>query len=124
MNRVSTTASFMPGWTRSPLEPAGPFHRLNRLGAWVRLVCWVGCFLWAGAVLPSLVHAADESAPQAPSTVAMAVQRSSEGLFITARLPLELGPAVEDALFKAVQMRWWLVALSSNLPIHCKLSRT
>lgn len=32
----------------------------------------------------------------------MAVQRSSEGLFITARLPLELGPAVEDALFKAV----------------------
>jgi hypothetical protein len=84
MNRVSTTAFFMPAWT-SP--------RLDRLAAWGRLLllCWA-C-LWCATAS----RAQDSSAE-----VAVAVQRSTDGLFITARLPLELGPAVEEALFKAV----------------------
>lgn len=74
----------MPAWT-SP--------RLDRLAAWGRLalLCWA-C-LWA---------AATSRAQEAGADVAVAVQRSTDGLFITARLPLELGPAVEEALFKAV----------------------
>lgn len=81
MIRVSTTAFFMPAWRR---------QRLDRLVVWVVLL-WVG--LWWGT--PS-------QAQQPATDAAVAVQRSTDGLFITARLPLELGPAVEDALFKAV----------------------
>lgn len=71
----------MPAWRR---------QRPDRLVVWVVLL-WVG--LW-GATL--------SHAQQQPTEAAVAVQRSTDGLFITARLPLELGPAVEDALFKAV----------------------
>ena len=81
MTRVSTTASFMPAWRR---------QRLDRLVVWVVLL-WVG--LWWGT--PS-------QAQQPATDAAVAVQRSTDGLFVTARLPLELGPAVEEALFKAV----------------------
>ena len=83
MTRVSTTASFMPAWTR---------QRLDHLASWGRqvLLCWV-C-LWTCAT----------GWAQETAEGAVAVQRSTDGLFITARLPLELGPAVEDALFKAV----------------------
>jgi hypothetical protein len=73
----------MLAWTR--LRP-------DRLAGWVGL--WlVGVCLWGSAG-----SWAQEPAPEA----AVAVQRSTDGLFVTARLPLVLGPAVEDALFKAV----------------------
>lgn len=73
----------MPAWTR---------QRLDHLASWGRqvLLCWV-C-LWTCAT----------GWAQETAEGAVAVQRSTDGLFITARLPLELGPAVEDALFKAV----------------------
>ena len=70
----------MPAWTRP---------RPDRLLVWVLL--WA-C-LWGTAV---------SHAQTSVSEAAVAVQRNADGLFITARLPLELGPAVEDALFKAV----------------------
>lgn len=73
----------MPAWTRAPLD------RLV-----VRaLLLWVCLCLWGATV---------SHAQQPASEAAVAVQRNTDGLFITARLPLELGPAVEDALFKAV----------------------
>jgi hypothetical protein len=73
----------MPAWT-SP--------GLDRLSAWGRvLLLWWACVWGAGSW-------AQETSVEA----AVALQRSTDGLFISARLPLELGPAVEDALFKAV----------------------
>lgn len=88
MTRVSTTAFFMPAWTNP---------RLDRLAAWGRLclllLCWT-CLAWAAA--------SRAQAPAPSEEAAVAVRRAADGLFITARLPLELGPAVEDALFKAV----------------------
>lgn len=81
MTRVSTTAFFMPAWRRP---------RPDRLVVWVVLL-WVG-----------LLGFTSSQAQQPAAEAAVAVQRSSDGLYITARLPLELGPAVEDALFKAV----------------------
>lgn len=81
MTRVSTTVFFMPAWTR---------QRPDRLVVWA-LLLWA-C-LWGAAV---------SHAQQPAAEAAVAVQRNTDGLFITARLPLELGPAVEDALFKAV----------------------
>lgn len=71
----------MPAWTR---------WRPDRLVVWA-LLLWA-CLLGAGA----------SRAQPVASDVAVAVQRSADGLFLTARIPMELGPAVEDALFKAV----------------------
>ena len=109
MSRVSTTASFMRGWTRPQLDPSVPGDCPGRLGVWgllthwyvMRALCgWMLCL--SVLVVAAVAHADQEPAPEPTATVAVAVQRSTEGLFITARLPLEIGPAVEDALFKAV----------------------
>lgn len=89
MGRVSTTAFSMPAWTSPPPE-VRPWRRL-----WVLAACaWLWCLLHLGAARADDTH----------TEAAVAVQRTTDGLFITARVPLALGPAVEEALLKAVPL--------------------
>ncbi|WP_342130133.1 DUF4390 domain-containing protein [Hydrogenophaga sp. OTU3427] len=87
----------MRAWTSPPPERGTVWRCLAR---WCReglLSLWL--------VLGGLAWAIDTArADDAPAEPAVAVQRTAEGLFITARLPLALGAAVEDALFKAVPL--------------------
>lgn len=93
MTRVSTTAFSMPAWT-SPPPDARPLPRSWRR-LWLLAVCaWLCCALHLGAA----------RADDTPAEIGVAVQRTADGLFITARLPLALGPAVEEALLKAVPL--------------------
>ncbi len=97
MDRVSTTVSFMRVWTSPLPERAGAWRRLARCGREGLLSLWL--------VLAGLTWAMGTArAEDAAAEPAVAVQRTVEGLFITARLPLALGAAVEDALFKAVPL--------------------
>ena len=107
MTRVSTTAFFTHAWTNwrpdlARLRPAsrhGALGRSGRAPGWLRVWwCWVFCaglIVWAG-------HA--QAADEATQRGTVELQRTSDGLFVSARLPLTLGPAVEDALFKAVPL--------------------
>ena len=82
-------------WTSPLPERAGAWRRLARCGREGLLSLWL--------VLAGLTWAMGTArAEDAAAEPAVAVQRTVEGLFITARLPLALGAAVEDALFKAV----------------------
>jgi hypothetical protein len=56
----------------------------------------IACLLGVQALLPA--RAAE------PAVQQMALQRTSEGLFLSARLALEPSPAVEDALLKGVPL--------------------
>ena len=99
MSRVSTTAFSTPAWTKWPPDRASLRGRARAL---CRVLCRVVCLLLCLAVLAwaRSAHAADDAA----SRGTVELQRTSEGLFVSARLPLTLGPAVEDALFRAVPL--------------------
>lgn len=97
MSLVDTTVSFTPASTRCCLER--PRH--VRIGATVRVAfsrmvaaLWLLCLMTCTPV----AHAREPELQQA------ALQRTSEGLYLSARLALELSPAVEDALFKGVPL--------------------
>ncbi len=81
----------------SSARPAEPWarHRRSLLGL-------VGAWLLAAAASPTL--AAPESlATEAPQ---LALIRRSEGLFLSARLPVELSPAMEEVLSKGVPLHF------------------
>ncbi len=91
---VDTTVSFTPASTRSRPERiahAGPQGRW----AWWR---W-----WAIACLLVAMGLTGARASE-PSVQQMALQRTSEGLFLSARVALTPSPAVEDALLKGIPL--------------------
>lgn len=94
MFQVDTTDSFTPASTRSRPERSGHAGTHGVRNGW-RL--WVlACLLALQALAPA--RAAE------PAVEQMALQRTSEGLFLSARVALEPSPAVEDALLKGVPL--------------------
>ena len=93
---VDTTVSSTPASTRPGLDDP---RRAGRGGGMMRRV-WalllVCCGLLLGGALP--VQAAEPEIRQA------ALHRTTEGLFLSARLTLNPSPAVEDALLKGVPL--------------------
>lgn len=64
----------------------------------VRALLGVGAAGWAGGALPALVDKA--------SGVVVNLQRTAEGLWLSARWPMELPPHLEDALHKGVPLHF------------------
>lgn len=95
---MSTTAFTTP-YSINLFEPG--WHRAGAAAwAWVRRAAWACGLLWA-LWQPALVHGQDEV-----TLNQIGLQRTSDGLFLNVRLALELGPAVQDALAKAVPMHF------------------
>lgn len=93
MNRVDTTASITPAWTRSCLEGA---HAAVAVGAlWGRLLSAVAC------LLVSVLFAGPALARE-PVVLQTGLIRGADGLQLSVRLSLAPSPAVEDALLKGV----------------------
>lgn len=93
MSRVDTTASITPAWTRPGLEGAQPATAWVPLWRWLLGVAWaLGAFFW----LPTQAQA------RMPEVLQNSLQRSADGLRLSARLSLSASPAVEDALLKGV----------------------
>ena len=92
---VDTTVSFTPASTRSRPE------RSSHAGAWAWWARWL-----RRLVIASLlgVQALWPSRAAEPAVHQMALQRTSEGVFLSARVALEPSPAVEDALLKGVPL--------------------
>jgi len=106
---VTTTAFITPCWRSSPCRApeagarTGPGARAGFDVAWLvlratlaRLVLWVACLLaplWPPAVLA-----------QANEITTLRVERSPEGLLLTAQLRFELPPAVDEALQKGIPL--------------------
>lgn len=61
-------------------------------------------WLLAAVWLLCLVALAPAAQAREPELQQVALQRTSDGLYLSARLALELSPAVEDALFKGVPL--------------------
>lgn len=96
MNRVDTTVSSTPAWTRRGLDPVTPRPMVRRRHwGWACLVGWLLCGL--------LMLAAPAMARE-PEVLQSAVQRSADGARLSVRLALEASPAVEDALLKGVPL--------------------
>lgn len=88
MFRVDTTVSSTPAWTSARLEPRGSVRWLRRL---VALLAALACLLapaWAAE----------------PAVQQLALQRQTDGLFLSARLELEASAAVQDALLRGVPL--------------------
>lgn len=86
MNRVDTTASSTPAWTRRGPDRAAP--RTGCWGWWLALLLWVGL---SGAVWA-----------REPEIRQQEVQRVADGVQLSVRLELEPSPPLEDALLKGV----------------------
>lgn len=92
MNRVDTTASITPAWTRPCLDGAQPTAAVMPLWRWLlATVC---------ALL--LVMQAVPAQARGPEVLQSSLQRSADGLQLSVRLALAPSPAVEDALLKGV----------------------
>ena len=76
-------------------------QRLDGLSrrTWLALA---GALLYAGGV-GSALAAPDPSAPEAPQ---IALSRRSDGLFLSAKLPIEISPAIEEVLRKGVPLHF------------------
>ena len=91
MNRVDTTVSFTPGLTSA--EPGAGARAFARRAAPLVLVCWVWLCLVASPV-----------AAREPQVEQIALQRTADGLYLSARLEVAPSPAVEDALQRGVPL--------------------
>lgn len=91
MNRVDTTVSFTPGLTSAELGARA--RALARRAAPLLLVFWA--WLWL---------AATPAAAREPQVEQIALQRTADGLYLSARLELAPSPAVEDALLRGVPL--------------------
>ncbi len=96
MFRVDTTDSFTPASTRPGLDPALNTPSLT-LPVWRWLRTFV-CVCGMALLLSWSAHARE------PETLQLALQRTPEGLFLSARLGLSPAHAVEDALQKSVPL--------------------
>lgn len=96
MFRVDTTDSFTPASTRPGLDPAlnTSFPTLP-VWHWLRALI---CASWMALLLPWSAHARE------PETLQLTLQRTADGLFLSARLGLSPAHAVEDALQKSVPL--------------------
>ncbi len=98
MNRVDTTASSTPAWTRrgpdpaAPVSPRPPWHR-RWASLWRALLCALALLMAWPAIASS-----------EPEVLQAAVQRSADGARLSVRLRLHATPAVEAALLKGVPL--------------------
>jgi hypothetical protein len=93
MNRVDTTVSFTPELTSAELSmPA----RLGVFGR-VALALFGMCLLW-------LVLFAGPALAREPQVEQIALQRTADGLYLSARLEVAPSAAVEDALLRGVPL--------------------
>ncbi len=90
MNRVDRTASFTHAWTRPRAEA-----RARAACAWLVRAA-LACLLALGAMLPA--QATD------PAVEQIGLQRTADGLFLSARLLLAPSAPVEDALLRGVPL--------------------
>ena len=91
MNRVDTTVSFTPGSTSAELGPPA------RLGAFWRVALFGVLLLWLGLN-------ATPAAAREPQAEQIALQRTADGLLLSARLEVAPSAAVEDALLRGVPL--------------------
>ena len=93
MCRVDTTVSFTPELTSAELSaPARPV-----VVRCIALVLFGVLLLWLGLV-------ANPAVAREPQAEQIALQRTAEGLFLSARLEVAPSPAVEDALLRGVPL--------------------
>jgi hypothetical protein len=85
----------MPAWTRRGPEARRLAGRSRSAGAWWRALAWA-LLLALLAVWPVRAYE--------PQTLELGLQRSSEALYLSARLRLLPGAGVEDALLKGVPL--------------------
>jgi hypothetical protein len=93
MNRVDTTVSFTPGSTSAELGA------LPRLGAF-----WRVALALFGMFLLCLGPTATPAAAREPQVEHISLQRTAEGLYLSARLEVAPSAAVEDALLRGVPL--------------------
>lgn len=101
MNRVTMTDSSTPCWKKPPESAA-------LAGVWpVRWQHWLlACMLWIAAWgLPGPAHSQSNTA-----ITQMQVERTPEGMLLSAALAFELPEHVEDALLKGITMHFVLQA--------------
>ena len=92
MNRVDTTVSFTPGSTSTELKAPVRLRVIWRVAQALLLV-----LLWTGL-------AATPAEAREPQVEQVALQRTTDGLYLSARLELAPSPAVEDALLRGVSL--------------------
>lgn len=95
MCRVDTTVFSTPGWTRRRADAS--WRSGVRAACW-RVLAWLGLALWL-ALAASLPAQARE-----PVVEQLELQREADGLMLTARLGVEVPPAVEDALLRGIPL--------------------
>jgi hypothetical protein len=93
MNRVDTTVSITPGWTRRGLE--GLHSSLC-----VKGLRWRALRVWMLAMVMFL--AVGVASAREPTVLHNALLRSTDGVQLSVRLGLVPSPAVEDALLKGI----------------------
>jgi hypothetical protein len=86
----------MPGWTGWSRKVDGAW-RPARLASWRRLLAW--CLVAALACLAALPAQA-----RAPEVEQLELHRDLDGLLLSARLGMDISPAVEDALLRGVPL--------------------
>ncbi len=91
MNRVDTTVSFTPGSTSAELGASA------RLAAFWRVALSGVLLLWLGL-------SAAPAAAREPQVEQIALQRTADGLYLSARLEVAPSAAVEDALLRGVPL--------------------
>lgn len=95
MGPVNTMASFMRFWSNQTAEP----------GAWVRLF-WSALLLGvAGFMAPRPVWADSTEEPTVQNHQ-LALERTADSLYLSARLQVVPGPALEDALNKGIPVHF------------------
>jgi len=92
---VDTTVSFTPASTRPCLDRPRHAAGVGVMVAFGRMLAVAWFLLW---LLCVPAHAGE------PDIRQMTLQRTNEGLYLSARLTLEPTPAVEDALLKGVPL--------------------
>lgn len=95
MCRVDTTVSSTSGWTRRRADAC------RRPG--VLAVCWRG-LAWLGLAVWLALAAALPAQAREPVVEQLELQRDPDGLMLTARLGVEIPPAVEDALLRGIPL--------------------
>lgn len=93
MNRVDTTVSSTPELTSAELRVPSRLCAFGRVALALLGVCW----LW-------LVMFASPAVASEPQVEQIALQRTAEGLYLSARLELAPSAAVEDALLRGVPL--------------------
>jgi hypothetical protein len=93
MNRVDTTVSFTPELTSAELRAPA---RLSAFGR-VALALLGMCLLWLALV-------AGPAVAREPQVEQIALQRTADGLYLSARLEVAPSAAVEDALLRGVPL--------------------